>query len=280
MHPKIFIITGLSGSGKTMALKLLEDLGCEVVDNIPISLCAHLISEKAPKKNLGIGLDLRTRDFSVEKFHDCVENIRKNNTVIVVFLQAETLVLCARYRETRRGHPLGSSVCIEDLIEEEKKFLIPVQNRSDIIFDTSCLSPPEMRSKLQQRLEIPSFGLWVYVLSFSFRRGVPSQSDFVFDMRFLSNPHYDCDMRTRTGQHESIQSYLAQCQNFSSFFKNITSMFTSSIFPSYSDDRRLNCTISFGCTGGRHRSVGTAEMFSKFLKENHSLNVIIYHRDL
>ncbi|ETZ04709.1 RNase adapter RapZ [Holospora undulata] len=280
MHPKVFIVTGLSGSGKTMALKLLEDLECEVIDNIPISLCPHLILEKAKKHSLGIGLDLRTRDFSAEKFHDCVAKIRKRNTVAVVFLDATTQVLCARYRETRRGHPLGNAACIEDLIEAEKKLLKPVQDRSDIVFDTSALSPPEMRSKLQKSLKIPSLQLWVYVLSFSFRRGIPLQSDFVFDMRFLPNPHYETDMKILTGEHSSIQSYLMKYQAFSCFLENITLLFTSSILPSYTQDRRLNCTVSFGCTGGRHRSVSTAEIFARSLRENENVNVKIYHRDL
>ncbi|PPE03878.1 glmZ(sRNA)-inactivating NTPase [Holospora curviuscula] len=263
-----------------MALKLLEDLGCEVVDNIPIALCADLISEKVTQHPLGIGLDLRTRDFSTEKFHHCVEMIRKKNIVRVVFLNASTQVLCARYRETRRGHPLGNAAYIEGLIEREKKLLDSVQNRADVVFDTSTFSPPEMRSKLQQLLEIPSLQLWVYLLSFSFRRGIPLQSDFVFDMRFLPNPHYNHDMRTLTGEHGYIQSYLMQDSKFNSFFEHVTYLFSSVILPSYTQDRRLNSTLSFGCTGGRHRSVGTAELVAKFLKETNNMNVLVYHRDL
>ena len=262
-----------------MALKLLEDLGFEVVDNIPIALCSHLISEKVRDRPLGIGLDLRTRDFSSEKFHHCVENIRKNNMVKVVFLDATLEVLCARYRETRRGHPLGHAAHIEGLIEREKKLLKPVKDRADIVFDTSKLSPPEMRGKLQQCLEIPSLQLWVYLISFSFRRGVPLQSDFVFDMRFLPNPNYEPSMRALTGEHEYIQSYLKRHSNFNSFLETIDSLFSSIILPSYTKDRRLNCTISFGCTGGRHRSVGTAEMLGKLLKETKTINVLVYHRD-
>lgn len=262
-----------------MALKLLEDLGCEVVDNIPIALCKALISEKNTETPLAIGLDFRTRDFTAEKFYQCVEDIRVCSGVTVVFLDAITSVLCARYRETRRGHPLGISAHIEELVEIEKKLLAPIKDWADIIFDTSSLSPPEMRAQLQQHLNISSLKLWVYILSFSFRRGIPTQSDFVFDMRFLPNPHYDVSMRTLTGEHKDIQSYFMEHIEFSSFIQYTKSLFSDLIFPTYTEDRRLNCTISFGCTGGRHRSVGTAEVLAQQLML-FNYNVRVYHRDL
>ena len=262
-----------------MALKLLEDLGCEVVDNIPIALCDALIAEKRIQKSLAIGLDLRTRDFTSEKFDECVAHIRKHYPLTVVFLQADTLVLCARYRETRRGHPLGASGHIEELIEKEKSLLIPVKEHCDIIFDTSTLSHPEMRSQLQKRLSLPSQHLWVYLVSFSFRRNLPSQSDFVFDMRFLTNPHYDQSMRVLTGEHEGIQNYLLQQKDFSTFIDTTEALFSRTILPTYTTAHRLNCTISFGCTGGRHRSVASAELMAQRLR-NHDFNVRVYHRDL
>ena len=262
-----------------MALKLLEDLGCEVVDNIPIALCGALITEKRTQTSLAIGLDLRTRDFTPEKFDECVTQIRTCYPLTVVFLQAETPVLCARYRETRRGHPLGAAAHIEELIETEKNLLSSVKSQANIIFDTSKLSPPEMRAQLQKRLSIPAQHLLVYLVSFSFRRSLPSQSDFVFDMRFLTNPHYDQSMRALTGEHEGIQSYLLKQPNFSTFIDTTEGLFSKTILPTYTQAHRLNCTISFGCTGGRHRSVASAELIGKRLSEHH-FNVRVYHRDL
>ncbi len=262
-----------------MALKLLEDLGCEVVDNIPIALCGALIAEKRTQTSLAIGLDLRTRDFTPEKFDACVAHIRTHYPLTVVFLQADTSVLCSRYRETRRGHPLGTAAHIEALIETEKTLLIPVKEQANVIFDTSKLSPPEMRAQLQKRLAISVQPLWVYLISFSFRRSLPSQSDFVFDMRFLTNPHYDLSMRALTGEHEGIQSYLLNQPDFSTFMDTTEALFTQTILPTYTRAHRLNCTISFGCTGGRHRSVASAEIMGKRLRE-HDVNVRVYHRDL
>lgn len=262
-----------------MALKLLEDLGCEVVDNIPIALCGALIAEKRTQSSLAIGIDLRTRDFTPEKFDACVAQIRAHYPLTVVFLQADTSVLCARYRETRRGHPLGASGHIEALIETEKNLLTSVKAHANVIFDTSKLSPPEMRAQLQKRLAIPAQPLWVYLVSFSFRRSMPSQSDFVFDMRFLTNPHYDQSMRSLTGEHEGIQNYLLNQPECATFIDATEVLLAKTILPTYTKAHRLNCTISFGCTGGRHRSVASAELMGKRLREHH-FNVRVYHRDL
>lgn len=262
-----------------MALKLLEDLGCEVVDNIPIALCGALIAEKRTQNALAIGLDLRTRDFTPEKFDACVAQIRIHYPLTVVFLQADTSVLCARYRETRRGHPLGAASHIEELIETEKNLLTSIKDQANVIFDTSKLSPPEMRAQLQKRLAISAQPLWIYLVSFSFRRSLPSQSDFVFDMRFLTNPHYDQSMRALTGEHEGIQSYLLKQPDFATFLHTTEALFAQTILPTYTQAHRLNCTIGFGCTGGRHRSVASAELMGKRLTE-HQFNVRVYHRDL
>ncbi|OJU72759.1 MAG: RNase adaptor protein RapZ [Alphaproteobacteria bacterium 40-19] len=278
---KTFVITGLSGSGKTLALKLLEDLGCEVVDNIPISLCPLLIKEKDEPgpKPLAIGIDLRTRDFSPQHFKQAIDFLKTHCHVTVLFIEASSTVIAARYRETRRIHPLAPEQYVEDLIQKERTLLKEVRNWANLVFDTSTYSPPEMRCQLQNLLSLKAPIIQIYLISFSFRRGVPQHSDFVFDMRFLANPHYEKNIRFLTGQTQEIQGYLEKDTNFKAFLQSTQDLFVSSIFPQFQKEARGSVILSFGCTGGRHRSVGTAEYLGKYFLKNNWLNKVV-HRDL
>ena len=277
--PKIFMVTGLSGSGKTLALKALEDLGCEVVDNMPVSLCTLLVKEKGSSRPLALGIDLRTRDFSPESLKKCMEQLRKESPTAVLFLEAQSSVIAARYRETRRSHPLGLEKDVETLIHQESQLLAQVRQEADVVFDTSGHSPPEMRCALQSVLGLKAPELVIYLLSFSFRLGIPKRSDFLFDMRFLSNPHYEKDIKFLTGQTQQIQDYLQKESRFRQFLESCQTLFSSCVFPRLKEEGRGSVILSFGCTGGRHRSVGTAETLGRIFL-NESWNVRTHHRDL
>jgi UPF0042 nucleotide-binding protein len=273
--PSLIIITGMSGSGKTTALKTLEDLGCEVMDNIPLSLCHGLVLEKNPNAILAVGIDIRTRGFNPENFSSTVSALRQLIDVTVLFFDASLESLENRYRETRRLHPFGNRDTISALIAEEQSFLQPVKASADHYISTTHRSPPELKSNLQRRLNlINPMGTTVYVMSFAYRRGVPESADFVFDMRFLPNPYYNKSMKLLTGQSPDVQEFFHQCQEFQRFksmlFPLLDHMLTGG---------RPSFVLAFGCSGGRHRSVCTAEKTAEYLGSKGFITRQ-YHRDM
>lgn len=278
MHEFVIIVTGLSGSGKTTALKTLEDFGCEVIDNIPISLCPLLIEEKQMRAPLALGIDVRTRDFNAPSFLTHLQQFRARSTLktILLFFEADPSAIETRYRESRRQHPLGITDPIPFLIQKEQELLASIRCQADDIINTTCFSPPEMKSYLQNALNFRPFSKpKIYLLSFSYRRGVPYNADFVFDMRFLPNPYYQKNMKFLTGKSPEVLFYLQQepkFQKFMNLFGQITAQLAFT-------EKRPSFVIGFGCTGGRHRSVLTAEAASHLLEEQ-GYPCQIYHRDL
>jgi UPF0042 nucleotide-binding protein len=278
MNPSIYVVTGLSGAGKSSALKTLEDFGCEVIDNLPISLCTQLVQEKKVSTPLALGIDVRTRDFNIPLFLTCLAQLRQQapNQVKILFFEAHAHAIETRYRESRRQHPLGVQATLSVLIEKEQSLLAPVREHADYIVDTTALSPPEMKKFLQNTLDLKrDAGPTIYVLSFAYRRGVPYNADLVFDMRFLPNPYYQKQMKFLTGKSPEVLDYLSKEPLFQKFMEAFGIITLDLLLK----DSRPAFVIAFGCSGGRHRSVFTAES-ALTLVESKGFSCSAYHRDL
>lgn len=278
MNPSIYVVTGLSGAGKSSALKTLEDFGCEVIDNLPISLCTQLVQEKKVSTPLALGIDVRTRDFTTPLFVSCLNQLRHQapDQVKVLFFEAQAQALETRYRESRRQHPLGVQASLSVLIEKEQTLLAPIRELADCIVDTTALSPPEMKKLLQNTFKLKrEAGPIVYLLSFAYRRGVPYNADLVFDMRFLPNPYYQKQMKFLTGKSREVLDYLSSEPLFQKFMEAFSTMTLELLLK----DPRPAFVLAFGCSGGRHRSVFTAESALALLEKN-GFSCYVYHRDL
>lgn len=277
-HP-VFIVTGLSGAGKSLALKALEDFGCEVIDNFPVTLCRALLRQKPLSRPLALGIDVRTRDFKAETLLHELASLRDAHKIVTLFLEASPENIRKRYRETRRSHPLGAKGDLDAWILEEKNLLMHVRAASDFVVDTSTLTPPDMRRHLQRMLSLQHNAFLVSVLSFAYRNGVPAQADMMFDMRFLVNPHYQEDMRALTGKALLIRSFLGAHPLFQKFIHHVDALLTEVVLPQLREEGRGEVVIAFGCTGGRHRSVCTAEFVAELLR-SHKYVVALSHREL
>lgn len=279
---QVLLVTGMSGGGMTTALKALEDIGYEVVDNLPMALINSAVKNLGDRIHpLAIGIDSRTRDFSVENLENAIRRLkrRENINVELLFVDCQDNVLQNRFSETRRRHPMAIDRSIIDGISLERELLAPLIMEANDVIDTTELSVNDLRSLIKAKYkQDDSYGLTVLVTSFGFRNGLPRDADLVFDVRFLWNPHYDPDLKPLTGRDEKIQKRLEQEEGFQSFFDNLTNML-SDLLPRYKAEGKSYLNIGIGCTGGRHRSVFTAERLNEWLNKNdhHSS---VRHRDL
>ncbi len=282
-HKKIvLLVTGLSGAGMSTALKGLEDLGYEVIDNLPIALVASAVEHmEQDGRPLAIGIDCRTRDFDAHYFLDTVNDVKKSNQidVKVALITCSDFILQQRFSETRRRHPLAVDRSIIDGIEKERELLAPIFQNADETIDTSEFSVHDLRRTIAAKFRTENaYGLMTFVTSFGFRNGVPRDADLVFDVRFLWNPHYDPELKPLTGKDKKIQQRLSREDGFISFFANLTRMLED-LLPRYSEEGKSYLTIGIGCTGGRHRSVFVAEQLYEWL-DQHGYSIAIKHRDL
>lgn len=278
---RILIITGLSGAGKSVALKTLEDMGCEAIDNAPLSLIPSLVASGGGAEDcLAIGTDARSRDFSPEHFETMLTELKKNsaNDVKLVFLDAENEVIQRRFTETRRKHPLALDRPVMDGIMYERSLLFPLRGMADIIFDTSEWTGGDLRNTIREFYGAEARALSVFVTSFSFKRGLPRDADMVFDVRFLRNPFYDRTLREFTGIEKPVANFIESDPGFNNFFINMSRLIEP-LLPRYLQEGKSYLTIAIGCTGGRHRSVFVAEKLAGFLKQK-EYKVGIRHRDI
>jgi len=284
---KVVLVTGMSGAGRTSALKGLEDLGYEAVDNLPLSLLGNLIRPPEPVlaarpvRPLAIGVDIRTRDFVVEAFMDELDRLVDDHIyeLRTLFLDCDDSVLIQRFTETRRRHPLDSGRAVPDMIDLERRMLAPLRARADVVIDTSDLNPWEMRQQLGDYFS-PDLhaGLRIFVTSFAYPHGMPREADLVFDVRFLRNPHYDPALRPLTGEDAPVQDAIREDPDFESFFDNLRRMLEI-LLPRYEMEGKSYLTIAIGCTGGRHRSVFVARRLSDAMAAE-GWNVRLRHREL
>lgn len=285
---RVLLVTGVSGAGKSSALKLLEDLGYEAVDNMPLSLVSRLIlgvdggDVPPPGANpLAIGIDIRTRDFDTTRLLAFLEQLGDSPRINaeVLFIDCDDDILGRRYEETRRRHPLAADRPVIDGIHHERRVMEPVRARADTVIDTTEYALGDLKAKLDQSYGLESDpGLAIFVTSFSYKRGLPRDADLVFDVRFFQNPHYDEVLRPKTGQDPDVQAYVAKDPAFEGFTTHLKGML-GPLLPRYLAEGKSYLTIAFGCTGGRHRSVFMTEYFGAWLEEN-EWRAQIRHRDL
>lgn len=277
---RLVLITGPSGAGRSTALNALEDLGFEAIDNMPISLVRRLLSTGL-ERSLALVLDPRNRDFSVDALLELVQDLahRPEITFDLVYLDCPAPVLVRRYSETRRRHPLSPDTTAQDGIELEARLLAPVRLRADVLLDTEALSPHELRARMQA-LFSTSTGqpMRVQVESFSYKRGIPAGVDLVFDCRFLNNPHWQNDLRALDGRDARVADYVSADPRFHAFFAHIHKL-VDFMLPACTQEGKSQLTIGFGCTGGKHRSVATAEKLAKTLAQG-EWQVSKRHREL
>lgn len=283
----VLLITGMSGAGKSTALSVLEDLDYEAIDNLPINLLPSLI-ELAMKKDpdhinpaLAIGVDVRTRNFKPENILEILNQLRAHEgiTVKILYFDSSNEILAKRFSETRRKHPLAKGKPVSEGINRERGMIDVIKAQSDYIFDTSEYNIHDLRRTLSDHFERSvDVSMGLSVTSFAYPKGIPRDSDLVFDVRFLKNPHYDSNLRPLTGMDEDVGSYIRKDPIFQNSWDKISALILT-LLPEYKKEGKAYLTIAFGCTGGRHRSVYFAEELAKLLIEkNYKVN--LHHREL
>ncbi len=275
---KIVLISGLSGSGKSVALKQLEDLGYYCVDNLPLELLPSLVSHHVTRNevdSLGVSVDIRSK-IDIDQAEEQIQYLREQgHQVEVLFIEAEESVLVRRFSETRRGHPLsGHNLTLLESLREERAWLFPLRQMAYCI-DTSKMNAQQLRYAVQQWLNIERHGLLVILESFGFKYGVPNNADFMFDMRSLPNPYYDPELRPFNGMDKEIQDYLDQ-QPLAQEMVNDIDQFINRWLPRMQQESRSYVTIGIGCTGGQHRSVYVVEKLAERLAGKYEL--LVRHR--
>ncbi|MBT8422476.1 MAG: RNase adapter RapZ [Gammaproteobacteria bacterium] len=282
---RLIIVSGLSGSGKSVALDVLEDLGFYCIDNVPAALLGGLITETIEARdalydNMAVGVDARNRAADLQSLPELLNTLNDQGvTCEIVFLHAEDQVLLQRYRETRRRHPLrNDNMSIQDAISEERDLLGPVIYAADLIIDTTTTSIHELRETLRQRLAGDQTELSIQIESFGFKNGVPYDADFVFDVRCLPNPYWEPELRAQNGKDPDIINFLSGNDVTERLYKDILSFLRNRI-PEYIAHNRNYLTAAIGCTGGQHRSVYLAERISAALREDYA-GVLIRHNQL
>ena len=276
---KIFIITGLSGAGRSSGLKILEDFGFEAIDNLPVFLLSNVLDAKI-KNNLAVGIDIRSRDFNAKKIAKLIKDKKNLINISLVFFDCETSNLINRYKESRRIHPLKLDLPMVDIIDRERNWLEPLKNMCDFYINTTDLPINLLRKKIRSFFGVEkNFTTTVRIITFGYKNGLPRESDLVFDMRFLKNPFYVRRLKNLNGKDKDVINYITSQNQFRYFFDTI-SQFFDNILTGFKEEGKDYITISFGCTGGVHRSVVCGDLFFNFLNENKKIEVFIDHRDL
>ena len=281
----LIVITGLSGAGKSQAMRFLEDLGCFCVDNLPPALIPTFFHLCEQSNSAGAGVAIVSDVRSGALFKDFVETIHtlksENVSHELLYLDCNTATLIRRFKEVRRNHPLqASGSSMEVAIESERARLVPIREIADRVIDTSKLSSSEFRKVLIGNLfsESAATAVSLHVMSFGFKYGVPTDVDFVFDVRFLPNPYYDPDLRHQTGEDDPVYQYVMRADLADAFF-NQTAALLESTFDAFVEKGKTAISIGIGCTGGRHRSVAFAKRLAKHFKQQ-GRNTSLSHRDM
>jgi len=273
---QIIFVTGLSGAGLSSALKALEDMGYEVLDNFPLNYTDRLVNEsESDGRPIAFGIDTRSRGFSPE----AVINATQKNDARLVFMTCDEMILQKRFTETRRRHPLAQDRPVADGIKKEQALLYPLRDMADPVIDTSELSIHDLRRIIQGHFD-PSCenDLSVSLMSFGFKHGLPREADIAMDVRFLRNPHWDKDLKPLTGQDPKIGTYIEEDDAFMPFIEHFKTLIEP-LLPRYTHEGKSYLTLAIGCTGGRHRSVYIVETLAKWL-ENLGVTTHIQHRDM
>lgn len=274
------ILTGMSGAGKSSAMKALEDAGYYCVDNLPLNMIEMFIKEieqnHKDREKIAISLDIRSLNF-LENINDLIRKNKKFNSWSIMFMDSSDESLVKRYKETRRKHPYAEKGSIEQGIAEERKRLNKIKTNANIVIDTTNLSEKELKKKLQEYLEDDEIDMIVNVMSFGFKYGVPKDADMIFDVRMMKNPYYVEDMRKRTGLDKDVSDYVYNDVTAVEFLEK-TLKFLKGALPLYKKEGRAQFVIGIGCTGGKHRSVATTVKIKERLEKDYK--IVSTHRDL
>lgn len=282
---RLVIVTGMSGAGKTNALKMLEDMGFCCVDNLPIPLVEKFaeltLSNQGGIRNAALGIDIRSGDelSALDRIFD--EWSRKRVPYEILFLDASSETLIKRYKESRRAHPLAGEGRIDSGIEKERLKLAFLKEEADYIIDTSKLLTKELKAELEKIfMANESYkNLYITILSFGFKYGIPSDADLVFDVRFLPNPYYVDELRPKTGEDQEVRDYVMQNGTADIFLNKLYDMLEF-LIPGYVLEGKNQLVIAIGCTGGKHRSVTIAKAVYERLKSHEEFGLKIEHRDI
>ncbi|MCK9544175.1 MAG: RNase adapter RapZ [Novosphingobium sp.] len=283
---RILLVTGLLGAGKTTAMRVLEDLGWEIIDNFPIRFLERLIDSPSGRDGdirapLAIGFDSRTRGFNPHAIIEQVKTLvtRNDLELTTLFLDCSSQELERRYNETRRRHPQAADMPVSSGIRAERERLEPLRRWADMLIDTTQYSANELQQVIRERFAGSAHhSLTVTVTSFGFARGMPPVADLVFDMRFLANPHWEEDLRPMTGRDAPVGDYIRRDPAFDEAFEQIRDLLLL-LLPRYEAQGKPYVHIAFGCTGGRHRSVFTAEQICAALRSS-GFSPTLLHRNL
>ncbi len=282
---RFVIVTGMSGGGKSTTLKMLEDMGFYCVDNLPVSLLekfAELITQPGTElTKVALGLDVRSGQ-SFSDLPNIIDNLsEKNIDVDILYLEASERVLIKRYKETRRIHPLSPEGRVEDGVAKEREMLGKIKKKATYVIDTTNLLTRELKSQLDEIFvkDRAYNNLMVSIVSFGFKHGIPVDADLVFDVRFLPNPYYLDELKTKTGLDEEVRDYVMQFPEAGEFLDRITELLRF-LIPNYIKEGKYSLVVAIGCTGGKHRSVTLAQELYKRLDDDDSCGLKLYHRDV
>ena len=283
---RVLLVTGMLGAGKSTTLKVLEDLGWEVIDNFPPRLFGKLIDDADPERDdargaIAIGFDSRTRNFVPQEVIERVKILGKRQEleVATLFLDCSSAELERRYNETRRRHPLAQGMPLSSGIRAERERMEPLRRWADMVIDTSSFAANELQQVIREKFaEATGQAMTVTVSSFGFARGMPPVADLVFDMRFLDNPHWVPELKPLTGQDEAVAAHIRKDPAFEAAYTRIRDLILL-LLPRYAAQGKAYVNIAFGCTGGRHRSVFTAESIAAALHEA-GFSPTLLHRNL
>ena len=279
--PSVVLVTGPSGAGRSTAIKALEDLGYEVIDNLPLSLLPRLLEGPPPTRPLALGVDVRNRDFSTAALIETIDRLTGKGQLSaqVLYMDAAEEDLVRRYSETRRRHPLAPAGTPLEGISSERELLIPIRARADVLIDTTGMSPHDAKAEVEKWFGTDEGRkLGVTLHSFSYKRGLPRGMDIVMDCRFLQNPHWIEDLRKLDGRDPKVAAFVAADPRFAAFFDQVKGL-ADLLLPAHRDEGKSHLSIGFGCTGGKHRSVAMTERLAEALAQD-GWHVSKRHREL
>jgi RNase adapter protein RapZ len=282
----LIIVSGLSGSGKSIALQALEDLGYNCIDNLPIGMLHALavqITHAADPIDLdfAVGIDARNLAPDLEQFPDMIDNLKQMGLKLqVIYLAADEQTLIKRFSETRRRHPLSSEeVPLHEAIKQERMYLAPVSSSANLILDTSHTNVHQLREVVRKCVQHESgTGMSILLESFGFKHGIPSDANFLFDVRCVSNPHWVPELRQLSGRDQAVIDYLQKHEDVNNMYQDIET-FLEKWIPVFEAENRSYMNIAIGCTGGYHRSVYFCERLGSYLRGK-GKNIIVRHREL
>lgn len=278
---RIVLVTGPSGAGRSTAIHVLEDLGFEAIDNLPMGLLSRLLDGPDDMRPMALGIDVRNRDFSTIGFIELVAKLGRmeNVDLTTLYLDCSNEVLLRRFSETRRRHPVAADSSPETGVRQEKELLQPIREIADTLIETTVLNVHQLRQEVERWFAPQGRRhLAVSIESFSYKRGLPRGLDMVFDCRFLANPYWRPELRAEDGRNADVAAYVQADANYSAFFDRVVDLLIQ-LLPAFRAEGKAHLSVAFGCTGGQHRSVAMAEAVAKALAEG-GQQVSIRHREM